>query len=210
MAMARERFMVKLLLACFVSGLSLQSVSVQVSATINHQDGPTSLEFYVHNPGFFTPFPNPTSPGATLAMKKGESNHSEQQLHQLRPLRSFKSRIITFDNVITAAGNCENSPVLGRAHGIRVVDKVGEGPLAFTWLFTATFNSTAGSPDFSGTLSFQGTTLNFPSSEFSDVTVTGGTGSFRFARGYATFTNFYKADEISTLEGQHFHVFLRY
>jgi len=187
MAMATERFMI-LLIACMVV-----SFSQRVEGTRFNHDGPSTIEFYVHNPGLFTSFPTPN----LLAMK-GESTRDR--------LRSFKSRIITFDNVVTAA-NAENSPVLGRAHGIRVVDKVGEGPLAFTWLFTASFT---GNSSFQGTLSFQGTTLNFPSSEFSDVTVTGGTGSFRFARGYATFTNFYKADEISTLEGQHFQVFLRY
>lgn len=189
MAMAAERFMI-LLIVCTVV-----SFFCRVECTRFNHDGPSTIEFYVHNPGLFTFFPTPN-----LLALKGESSARDR-------LRSFKSRIITFDNVVTAA-NAENSPVLGRAHGIRVVDKVGEGPLAFTWLFTASF--TGKNSSFEGTLSFQGTTLNFPSSEFSDVTVTGGTGSFRFARGYATFTNFYKADEISTLEGQHFQVFLRY
>jgi hypothetical protein len=165
------------------------------------RDGPSSLEFYVHNPGLFTSFPSlppAVLTSASLLAMKGEAVGARAG--------GFASRIITFDHTITAGDSESAGPVLGRAHGIRVVDKVGDGPLAFTWLFTASF--TAGA--YRGTLSFQGTTLNFPSSQCSDVTVTGGTGSFRFARGYATFTNFYKQDEISTLEGQHFHVFLRY
>ena len=165
-------------------------------------DGPSTLEFYVHNPGLFTAFPN-SAPAAALTSAnllamKGEADPERRG-------GGFRSRIITFDNTITT-GNSESAPVLGRAHGIRVVDKVGDGPLAFTWLFTASFETS----DYTGTLSFQGTTLNFPSSENSDVTVTGGTGAFKFARGYATFTNFYDDDEISALEGQHFQVFLRY
>ncbi|KAG0592113.1 hypothetical protein KC19_1G226100 [Ceratodon purpureus] len=189
MAMGRARFVVWVLLAWCVVGVSAA------------RDGPSNLEFFVHNPGLFTSFPNPAPTvltSANLLAMRGEGDES-------RRAGGFKSRIITFDNTITAA-NCVNAPVMGRAHGIRVVDKVGDGPLAFTWLFTASFNTSM----YNGTLSFQGTTLNFPSSEISDITVTGGTGTFRFARGYATFTNFYKADEISTLEGQHFQVFLRY
>ncbi|XP_024393433.1 disease resistance response protein 206 [Physcomitrium patens] len=186
MVMARTRFVMWVFVALSLSMRMPPSVEAS-------RDGPSSIEFYVHNPGLFTPFPNPTEV-VQLAMKGSEP----------RP-RSFKSRIITFNHAITGT-HYKNSPVLGRAHGIRVVDKVGDGPLAFTWLFTASFNTSS----FDGTLSFQGTTLNFPSSDFSDVAVTGGTGSFRFARGYATFTNFYRDDEISVLEGQHFQVFLRY
>lgn len=164
-------------------------------------DGPSDLEFYVHNPGLFTLFAGPAPAvltSANLLAMKGEGDVA-------RRAAGFKSRIITFDNTITA-GSGGGEPVLGRAHGIRVVDKVGDGPFAFTWLFTASFDTST----YRGTLSFQGTTLNFPSAEFSDVTVTGGTGAFRFARGFATFTNFYHEDEISALEGQHFRVFLRY
>ena len=157
---------------------------------------PSSLEFYMHNPGLFTSFPN--SAGIQQAALK-------------RSRKALKSSIITFDNKLTK-GSDERSVEMGRAQGIRVVDEVGKGGpgLAFSWHFTASFLGGSNGDGFNGTLSFQGTTHNFPSPAFSEITVTGGTGVFRFARGYATFHNFYKEEEISTLEGQHFQVFLRY
>lgn len=159
---------------------------------------PRSLEFYMHNPGLFTSFPS--SAGII------------QQVGMKRSRKALKSSIITFDNKLTK-GSDEWSVEMGRAQGIRVVDEVGKGGpgLAVSWHFTASFQQGSSHGDgFNGTLSFQGTTHNFPSPAFSEITVTGGTGVFRFARGYAIFNNFYKEEEISTLEGQHFQVFLRY
>jgi hypothetical protein len=159
---------------------------------------PSSLEFYMHNPGLFTSFP---------------SSAGVQPVAVRRSRKALKSSIITFDNKLTQ-GSDERSVEMGRAQGIRVVDEVGKGgpddELAFSWHFTASFQGGRNGDGLNGTLSFQGTTHNFPSPAFSEITVTGGTGVFRFARGYATFNNFYKEEEISTLEGQHFQVFLRY
>lgn len=169
----------------------LQQLEYQFSSS-----PPSSLEFYMHNPGLFTSFPN---------------SAGMQQVAMKPSRKALKSSIITFDNKLTK-GSDERSVEMGRAQGIRVVDEVGKGGpgLAFSWHFTASFQGGSNGDGFNGTLSFQGTTHNFPSPAFSEITVTGGTGVFRFARGYATFNNFYKEEEISTLEGQHFQVFLRY
>ena len=190
-----------------VATIVLQCTSVVTAGCLTTQleypfassSPPSSLEFYMHNPGLFTSFPNSNSAGMQQVAVKRSSR------------KALKSSIITFDNKLTK-GSDERSGEMGRAQGIRVVDEVGKGGpgLAFSWHFTASFQGGRNGDGFNGTLSFQGTTHNFPSPAFSEITVTGGTGVFRFARGYATFNNFYKEEEISTLEGQHFQVFLRY
>jgi hypothetical protein len=187
-----------------VAIIVLQCTSVVTAGCLTKQledqfsaSPPSSLEFYMHNPGLFTSFP---------------SSGGVQQVAVRRSRKALKSSIITFDNKLTK-GSDERSVEMGRAQGIRVVDEVGKGgpdELACSWHFTASFQGGRNGDGFNGTLSFQGTTHNFPSPAFSEITVTGGTGVFRFARGYATFNNFYKEEEISTLEGQHFQVFLRY
>lgn len=101
------------------------------------------------------------------------------------PNGSYFGALAVFDDSMTTEPD-PNSLEIGRGRGFYIFDAEDTAGLALQFVWTAQFN--AASYGHGTTLSFAG--FERATDELREISIVGGTGKFRYARGYAEITTY--------------------
>jgi hypothetical protein len=145
----------------FFTNTGVYQQSAQQSAVIN---------FYMHDNLNTSP-----SSAVTVVQAPGNVNGASNS--------EYFGAIAVFDDALTLTSD-PNSQLVGRGRGFYVFNSMDEGSTTLEFVWTAVFGENSG---YSGsTISFKG--YDKISDSDREIVITGGTGQFRMARGWATIT----------------------